>query len=242
MNRYVVSFAIFSFLGWVWESIYCTICQKKWANRGFLYGPVCPIYGFGGTIGLLAYDLAINGIFIELNWWQIFILGFIISMVLEYPTSYVLEKLFHARWWDYTGVPLNINGRTSVPTSVAFGVAAIFVMKFIIPFVDVGLNGISYIFINAMAMFFISAFSIDTTLTITALTDFEKHVALLDENFQKHMTEVVDKIYSNRGTFFRNAAKRTVLFKFPERKLHIARLLLEKKIEELLKEFNDENE
>jgi len=98
MNKYIIAFFLFSFLGWVWESIYCTIRDHKWANRGFLYGPICPIYGFGSILGFFIYDLVKTGHLPSIKWWMIFILGFIISMVLEYPTSWALEKLFNARW------------------------------------------------------------------------------------------------------------------------------------------------
>ena len=141
MNKVIVIFFMFAFLGWVWESIYCTAKDRKWANRGFLYGPICPIYGCGGIIGLFACDLVRGGFLPQLSPWQMFAAGFVVSMILEYPTSWVLEKLFHARWWDYSRVPLNINGRTSVPTSIAFGAASIPVMKTVLPAAD-ALNGL----------------------------------------------------------------------------------------------------
>ena len=109
MNKVIVIFFMFAFLGWVWESIYCTAKDRKWANRGFLYGPICPIYGCGGIIGLFACNLVKESILPDLSPWQMFGAGFVVSMILEYPTSWILEKLFHARWWDYSRVPLNIN-------------------------------------------------------------------------------------------------------------------------------------
>ena len=108
INRYLIAYFLFSVLGWVWESIYCTAKEKKWQNRGFLYGPLCPIYGAGAIIGLLYWDLNASGIIPDLSWLGVFVAGFIVSMILEYPTSYILEKKFNARWWDYTTVPLNI--------------------------------------------------------------------------------------------------------------------------------------
>lgn len=110
MNRYIISFFIFSITGWIWESIYCTIKNKKWANRGFLYGPLCPIYGFGSVCILILYDLNKSSVMAKPSLLQIFIFSFFGSMILEYVSSYALEKLFHARWWDYTGMPLSING------------------------------------------------------------------------------------------------------------------------------------
>ncbi|GAE89787.1 hypothetical protein JCM21531_3348 [Acetivibrio straminisolvens JCM 21531] len=72
------------------------------------------IYGCGALLAFLAYDLIESGLLQNVKWWMIFILGFIISLFLGYIASLVLEKLFKARWWDYSNVPLNINGRASV--------------------------------------------------------------------------------------------------------------------------------
>ena len=107
---------IYSFLGWCAEVVFAACRRGIFVNRGFLNGPVCPIYGFGCVAGYFTYNAIESGALPELIVWQIFLVGFVVSMILEYPTSWALEKLFNARWWDYSNVPLNINGRTSVPT------------------------------------------------------------------------------------------------------------------------------
>lgn len=237
LNRYIIAFFLFGFLGWVWESIYCTIRERKWANRGFLYGPICPIYGFGTLIGLCIYDLVKAGYLQKMEWGMIFFIGCVISMVLEYPTSWALEKLFKARWWDYSDFPLNINGRTSVPTSVAFGFAAILVMEFLIPPVDRGLSFLSEPVLNILALILISIVSVDVTLTISSLTNFRNYVAFLDEEFQNHMTNIVDQIYENQKAFYNKAIQRIAVFKLTGRKNRIAKRLREKQFLELLKEY-----
>lgn len=237
MDRYIISFFIYSFLGWVWESIFCTAKQKKWANRGFLYGPICPIYGFGAIVGLAVYDLILSGRLIPLSVPAIFAAGFVVSLVLEYPTSYILEKLFHARWWDYTDVPLNINGRTSVPTSIAFGAAAILIMKGFIPTIDKAFIYLPGIITSILALIMVSLCSVDTTLTVTALTDFQNRVNAVENNFQTHMTEAVDKFYSYQGNFFNGAIDRAVSFKHKGVKQKIAEFMHEKKLEELFSEY-----
>ena len=80
LNRYLVAYFVFSVLGWIWESIYCTVKERKWQNRGFLYGPLCPIYGFGSIVALLVYDLISFGIIHQLSWWMILIIGFFFSI------------------------------------------------------------------------------------------------------------------------------------------------------------------
>ena len=218
MSRYIVIFIIFSFFGWVWESIYCTIRQKKWANRGFLYGPVCPIYGFGCILGLVAYDMSVAGVLPVLEWWQIFLLGFAVSMILEYPTSFVLEKLFHARWWDYSNVPLNINGRTSVPTSVAFGAAAIAAMKFAVPGISSFIAVIPEWVVTMTAFLFTAVISADIALTASALTDIQDKIKDIDDSFQSHMTEAVYQMFAAGNDFKLKALKRIAVFKFPREK------------------------
>lgn len=237
MNDAVVIFVIFSFLGWVWESVYCSICKRKWANRGFLYGPVCPIYGFGCVLGFFTYNAAVSGVLPDLTFWQVFIVGFVVSMILEYPTSWLLEKLFNARWWDYSNVPMNINGRTSVPTSVAFGAAAIAIMKWVMPFTLSVLSGIPQWVINLAALIFVAVLSADLTLTVSALTDFQRQVAELDNAFQNHMTETVYQIINSKNHFSRNAINRVQKFRHPIRANGEARKLRKEKFSELMKKY-----
>ena len=86
ISEYFTYFIIFSFIGWVYETCYCTIRTKKWDNRGFLYGPICPIYGVGGTLITIVIDI-ISTKTTNYTWWQIFIIGYFGSIVLEYVTS-----------------------------------------------------------------------------------------------------------------------------------------------------------
>jgi len=237
LNRYIIAFFIFGFLGWIWETIYCTLRTHKWANRGFLYGPICPIYGFGAILGLYLYNLIESGILPNIEWWGIFILGFIVSMILEYPTSWVLEKIFKARWWDYSKVPFNINGRTSVPTSVAFGAAAILVIKVLMPIVNRGLGTLSEPVLDIFSYILVSIISIDTTLTISSLTDFQKYVTSVDEGFQNHMSDIVDRVYNKQNSFYNKAIQRIAVFKLPERKNRIAKQLREEQFVELIKDY-----
>lgn len=239
MDRYIIVFAVFGFLGWIWESIFCTIKKHQWANRGFLFGPICPIYGFGAIIGLAIQDLNGRGVIPELVWWQMFLLAFVVSMVLEYPTSWLLEKLFHARWWDYSKTPLNINGRTSVPTSAAFGLAGILIMKLAIPFTEVMFQYISGTILHVCALVFVAVISVDTTLTVSALTDFQKRVSAIDAGFQNRMTDLVNHMYDVKDTVKHKAVERIVVFQLPKRKAEIAKSLRNRKFKELMEEYNN---
>ena len=96
IEKYVLLFFIYAFLGWIMEVIGKLIQQKKFINRGFLIGPYCPIYGHGAiliTILLSRY---------KANPFILFFMAILICSILEYATSYFMEKIFHARWWDYS--------------------------------------------------------------------------------------------------------------------------------------------
>ena len=220
--RYLNAYFAFSVLGWIWESIYCTIDQRKWQNRGFLYGPLCPIYGFGSILGLIFYDLISMGKISHLSWWQIFIMGFVASMVLEYPTSYVLEKLFHARWWDYSDMPLNINGRTCAITSVGFGIGAIIIMEFFIPLFEKIYVTIPNNFAIALAVVLLAIHSSDFTLTVSGLTNFQRNIAELEEEFQDRMTLTVDKIFERHSRLYGRTFSRIASFRMGESRNMIA--------------------
>ena len=94
--RYVCLFFIYSFLGWVYESIYCTIKTRRWQNRGFLYGPIIPIYGFGAVIISIFVNVAADNR-VTTPVWKVFIVSMLGSAILEFVTSWGLERIFHAR-------------------------------------------------------------------------------------------------------------------------------------------------
>ncbi len=107
-------FIIYSFLGYICEVIYVSISLKKLTNRGYLYGPIVPIYGFGAILILLIlFNLKDYPILVIL-------LGFLITSSLEYITSFLMELLFHMRWWDYSNKFLNLNGRICLKNSLMF--------------------------------------------------------------------------------------------------------------------------
>ena len=226
LNRYLTAYFVFSVLGWIWESIYCTIKERKWQNRGFLYGPLCPIYGFGSIIALLVYDLISLGIVHQLSWWMTLIVGFFLSMILEYPTSYILEKLFHARWWDYSDLPLNINERTCEITSLGFGIGAIIIMNYLIPSYEQALVIIPASIIAISCVIFVAIHSSDITLTVSHLTNFQKNIDEMEEIFQSKMTETVDKIFERRSKLYGKTLSRIASFKMKESHNMIAQRII----------------
>lgn len=189
----VLIFVLFSFLGWLWETVYCTIKHGKWANRGFLYGPFCPIYGFGGVAVILLATLAFPHGAAPSVWWQVFLVSMVACSALEYFTHWLLETLFHAYWWDYTNVPFNLNGRICLASSLFFGAAGVAVVYVIGPhFINIFAGFPSWL-VEVLALILIALISCDATLTISALTNFAHIVADMEKNLNDRMSEFVDQ-------------------------------------------------
>lgn len=123
-------FIIYSFLGWVLESIYKTVLSKKPVNSGFLYGPFCPIYGFGALIMTICLEQFKNNIIL------LFLLGFLILTIWEYIVSFLLEKTFKTKYWDYSNYKFNIKGRVCLKNSIFWGLLGVIYIVFVYPPVE----------------------------------------------------------------------------------------------------------
>lgn len=128
---YIISwFFIYSFLGWAWESAYVSIKNKKLVNRGFINGPLCTIYGAGAvTIYLLLRPF-------EKNLALLYLGGVITATALEYVTGWIMETVFHTRWWDYSNKKFNLHGYISLASSLLWGAFSILLFKLLQPFVS----------------------------------------------------------------------------------------------------------
>lgn len=194
ISKYFLYFVLYSCMGWIYESVFCTIKKRYWENRGFLYGPICPIYGVGAVAITFIDDVIQAKGGHEFLWWQIFLVAFTGSLVLEYVTSYVLEKLFHAYWWDYSKVPFNIHGRVCLPASAGFGIAGLVVIYGIAPFVRRAIGWISPLWMEVLSLLFMAVMSADATLTVSALTHFERNVIAMELAVNQHMEQFVNSI------------------------------------------------
>lgn len=136
-------FYFYSICGWAGESIYCSVLDRKITNRGFLVGPVCPIYGTGALAMLfsLGWIRPIFSAVIPSFWGEVvsFILvaliGALVCDVVEYITSFLMEKLFHERWWDYSNRKFNLHGRICLHHSVFWAIGAVFYVYILDPFI-----------------------------------------------------------------------------------------------------------
>jgi uncharacterized membrane protein len=182
-------------MGWIWETLFCTIKGQKWDNRGFLYGPVLPIYGFGGVIGSLLFSK------VPVPWLQqpkvvtVFVISFLGSILLEYATSWILEKLFHAYWWDYSDKPCNLNGRVCLQCSLGFGLAGILVVYVAMPFLEKITPPSPSLVLEALSILFTFLFATDVSLTVSVLTNFAQRFAKIDAEINDQMT----LFYENLG-------------------------------------------
>lgn len=195
--KYFVWFIIYSFLGWIYESAFCTIKAHKWQNRGFLHGPVVPIYGVGALAASVVFSQLPVEALRDAGNLQIFLICFFGSILLEYVTSWGLEKLFHAYWWDYSGVFCNIHGRVCLPASIGFGLAGILVVRVILPFIDSMTAGIHPLLIEALALLFMLLFAMDLALTVSALTNFSKNLERIEKEINSQISCAYDNLENN---------------------------------------------
>ena len=127
-QKLLLYFFTYSFFGWILETIFCVLTLGVFNKRGFLYGPVCPIYGFGAIILIESLKK------IKTNTAGKFFISMIAFTIFEYVVSVVLESLFGLRWWDYTGEPFNFQGRISLAYSIAWGIIGTIFVEKIHPF------------------------------------------------------------------------------------------------------------
>ena len=135
---YCILFFIYSFLGWIMEVTLTLITDKKFVNRGFLLGPCCPIYGCGCILLNLLLHNYINNILV------LFILTMFTCSLLEYITSFLMEKIFKLRWWDYSHKKFNLNGRICLETGVLFGIGSLIIVKITNPIIFTMLSSFNH--------------------------------------------------------------------------------------------------
>ena len=195
MLKYFYIFIIYSILGWVMEVIIVSTKQRKLTPRGFLIGPWCPIYGFGALSITLLLKKYYNDPIV------LFVMSFLLGTILEYLTSYFMEKIFKARWWDYSTHKFHINGRVSLTTSLGFGLLGVILIYLFNPFFLKVVTHIPTPIFNIINIIILIIFICDFILSF-------KIIYNLKYNSQKHYkditvetTEEVKKILRNKSIF-----------------------------------------
>lgn len=179
-SQIVVWFAICALAGWVFESAYALIRTGHWEKRGFLFGPICPIYGVGAVACFIVFG-AWNAHFPPLPAWAVFLVCMAGSAVLEFVTSYVMERAFGTVWWDYSNMPLNIQGRICLPASLLFGAGGLLAVYVLMPAVMWVDGAVPSLVFELSALAIAVLISIDATITCLSLTDLMRKVLALDE-------------------------------------------------------------
>lgn len=191
-------FLIYSFLGWVTEVVYHAVTLGKVINRGFLNGPLCPVYGFG----VLAVFSMLNGIEssgYELGDFMVFVFGVVLATSVELIAGWLLDVCFHARWWDYSNDPLNFHGYICLGFSIVWGLAILFVVRVFHKNIDKFINLIpenaGWVIIIVMMV----VFAADIAVTVAIVLGFNKKLKQLDK-LKADMRIVSDKLSDKLGT------------------------------------------
>lgn len=180
LTQWLLFFFIYCFLGWIWESCYVSIKKHKWINRGFLRGPMLPIYGSGAIIVLLATLPVRDNLFLT------FILGMIAATILEYFTGEAMEALFHVRYWDYSHQPFNLNGHICLTSSIAWGFFSILMVRVLHLPIDRFVTAIPEQLAQILAYILTAGIAIDAATSFREAMDLKE----LLKNMAKHSGEL----------------------------------------------------
>ena len=179
-------FILFSFIGWICEVIYVGVTSAhKFVNRGFLHGPLCPVYGFGGVVILMLPPS------LYATWIPLFFASMILCTIVEYFVSWLMEKLFHTRWWDYSHYKIQLNGRICLLNSILFGFLGVVVIHFVYPLMIDLLNSLGQKVINVSGVIILTVLSVDIFFTVRKLVDFA--------NVMKKLKELGETLNSHYG-------------------------------------------
>lgn len=161
-------FFIYSFIGWVLESVYKTIYEKKLVNSGFLYGPFCPIYGLGALI-MYAFLSGYND-----NPLHVFVIGFVILSIWEYIVAWAIEKVLHEKYWDYSNNKFNINGRVCLLNSLFWGILGVIFIYIVHPVIQEAINKVDYRILIGSGITLAITMTIDTIVSTIKLNGISK--------------------------------------------------------------------
>lgn len=168
-------FVIYAFIGWCIEVSYATLNTGKFVNRGFLNGPICPVYGFGVVVVIVCLTPVKNNLLL------LFVCSVILTSLIEYITGFILEKIFHNKWWDYSRFPYNIKGYICLKFSLIWGMACVFVMKIIHPIIENGIRFIPKALGNVILIIIVIGILIDLITTVRVVLKLNIRLAKIEE-------------------------------------------------------------
>ncbi len=213
ISKYFLLFVFYSFLGWLMEVTQGYVRHKKFVNRGFLIGPYCPIYGYGAiSMTLLLKGYANDPI-------VLFVMAIVICSILEYTTSFVMEKLFKIRWWDYSNRKFNINGRICLETMIPFGILGCLMIYFVNPFMFAIIDMIPSNLINIIVVILFIIYLVDNAISITIISNL-KDITLnvKGDSTEKVTKEVRKRVLAGQQTLYKRIVKAFSSFKVVRKK------------------------
>lgn len=187
-------FIIYAFIGWCTEVSYAALDTGKFVNRGFLNGPYCPIYGCGVVIVVTVLTP------LKENFPLLFVGSVVLTTTLEFITGYVLEKVFHNKWWDYSDTPFNVKGYICLKFSILWGLACTFVMKIVHPAIYKIITWIPFWVGVVLLVVLMGIFVTDCCITVSTILKFNRHLKLMDElaaSIHRLSDEIGENIYEN---------------------------------------------
>lgn len=193
-------FLTYSCAGWVMEIIITLFLKHRLVNRGFFIGPICPIYGVGALASTIAIGHVENVI-------AIFCVSAVGAAVLEYLTSFFMEKLFRVRWWDYSGQAFNINGRICLSVILRFGIAGALIIRVFNPLLFAAFESLNPELLNIVALILAGIFIVDIIISFILIFGFRVTVGTVERDATEEIAERVHAIIMQKGHLSRRIAK-----------------------------------
>lgn len=185
-------FWIFSFCGWLIETIGMSFISKKFVSRGFLIGPYCPVYGVGALAMMLFLKKYLDDPI------TLFFMAVIVTSFVEYMTSYIMEKIFKARWWDYSHAKFNLNGRVCLINSLGFGVLGLLLLYVIEPFLTNLLLNLKPWLMMSISTILLIIFIIDFIVSFNIVLKIKNNTRFIKKDNTEEITKKVRYTLSNQ--------------------------------------------
>ena len=186
---YFLLFIVYAFLGWIIEVIVFFRKSKKFINRGFLIGPYCPIYGVCAVLMVLTFGRYVSTPI------AMFVMAGVVCTIFEYLTSVIMEKLFNARWWDYSNEPFNVNGRVCLHNSIAFGLLGVLLLYYVNPFIENTLHSIPQVILIIFSCLLLFIFIADIITSFNVISRVKDTTnSILKDNTEEITEKVIEKV------------------------------------------------
>lgn len=194
---YFLLFISYAFLGWCMEVTCKSIQYKKFINRGFLIGPYCPIYGWGALAITILLKRYMEDPLV------LFVMSTLICSIIEYLTSYFMEKKYHARWWDYSNKKFNINGRICLETLIPFGILGVAIMYGTNPILFKLYNQIPQLVINILTAILFIGFILDNIISSNIISSINVEGNKLIKDNTEEITEKIKQVLRQKSWLHR---------------------------------------